>query len=112
MAGLPVFAGTPEKDIGLSYMLGPTCGYLAGFQIAAFLAGYLNFKTNIFNIFIKLILCVSTIYILGMLWLGMFIGWDKPIFNLGASPFLLAELFKILLLTFLTKKIIKFRKII
>ncbi len=33
--GLPVFAGTPEKGIGLAYMLGGTGGYLAGFVLAA-----------------------------------------------------------------------------
>ena len=110
--GFPVFAGTPEKGIGISYMLAHTGGYLAGFQFAAFFAGYLNFNTNIFKVFIKLVLCVSTIYILGMFWLGMLIGWDKPIFQLGALPFLFAELFKITILTLLAKKIIKLREFI
>ncbi|MBT7550852.1 MAG: biotin transporter BioY, partial [Gemmatimonadetes bacterium] len=32
-AGLPVFSGTPEKGIGLSYMLGGTGGYLIGFVL-------------------------------------------------------------------------------
>ena len=32
-AGLPVFAGTPEKGIGLAYMAGPTGGYLVGFLL-------------------------------------------------------------------------------
>jgi len=32
--GLPVFAGTPEKGIGLVYMMGPTGGYLLGFLVA------------------------------------------------------------------------------
>ena len=40
-AGLPVFAGTPEKGIGLAYMTGPTGGYLVGFVIAAAAIGYL-----------------------------------------------------------------------
>ena len=31
--GLPVFAGTPERGIGLAYMAGPTGGYLAGFLL-------------------------------------------------------------------------------
>ena len=110
--GFPVFAGTPEKGIGISYMLAHTGGYLAGFQFAAFFAGYLNFNKNIFKVFIKLVLCVSTIYILGMFWLGMLIGWDKPIFQLGALPFLFAELFKITILTLLAKKIIKLREFI
>ena len=110
--GFPVFAGTPEKGLGLVYFMGPTMGYLIGFLFAAFLAGYLNLKTNIFLIFLKLILSVSIIYILGILWLGHLIGWDKPLLELGVMPFLLAELFKISLLTILTKKLIKFRKFI
>ena len=110
--GLPVFSNSPEKGIGLVYFTGPTMGYLVGFLGATFLAGYLNFKTNIISIFFKLILSVSVIYILGILWLGNLIGWDKPIIQLGVSPFLLAELFKILILTLLAKKIIYFRKFI
>jgi len=110
--GFPVFAGTPEKGLGLAYFIGPTMGYLIGFLFAAFLAGYLNLKTNIFLIFLKLILSVSIIYILGILWLGHLIGWDKPLLELGLIPFLLAELFKISLLTIITKKLIKFRKLI
>ena len=110
--GLPVFSNSPEKGVGLIYFTGPTMGYLIGFLGATFLAGYLNLKTNIISIFFKLILSVSVIYILGILWLGNLIGWDKPVIQLGASPFLLAELFKILILTLLAKKIIYFRKFI
>ena len=112
LIGLPIFAGTPEKGVGLIYFTGPTMGYLIGFLFATFIAGYLNFKTNIFFIFIKLILSVSIIYIFGILWLGNLIGWDKPLLQLGVTPFLLAELFKISLLTILAKKLIKFRKFI
>ena len=110
--GLPVFSNSPEKGIGFAYFIGPTMGYLIGFLFATFLSGYLNLNTNIFLVFLKLILSVSIIYILGMFWLGSLIGWEKPIFELGAKPFLLAELFKILLLTLLSKKLIKLRKFI
>ena len=110
--GIPVFSNSPEKGVGLVYFTGPTMGYLIGFLSAVFLAGYLNLKNNIFIIFSKLILSVSTIYLFGVLWLGTLIGWDKPILELGVTPFLLAELFKICLLTILAKKIIKFRKFI
>jgi len=110
--GLPVFAGTPEKGVGFVYFTGPTMGYLIGFLFATFIAGYLNLKTNMFSVFLKLILSVSIIYVLGILWLGNLIGWDKPLLQLGVIPFLLAELFKISLLTVLTKKIIRFRKFI
>jgi|TARA_B100001741_G_C16514388_1_gene581401 biotin transport system substrate-specific component len=110
--GLPVFSNSPEKGVGLVYFMGPTMGYLIGFLLAVFFAGYLNFKSNYLTIFIKLIFSVSVIYILGLLWLGSLIGWDKPIFELGAKPFLLAELFKISLLTLITKKIVGLRKFI
>ena len=110
--GIPVFSNSPEKGVGLVYFTGPTMGYLVGFLSAVFFAGYLNLKRNIFIIFGKLVLSVSTIYLFGVLWLGTLIGWDKPILELGVIPFLLAELFKICLLTVLAKKIIRFRKFI
>ena len=110
--GMPVFSNSPEKGIGWIYFTGPTMGYLIGFLFATFLAGYLNFKTNIIFIFFKLIVSVSIIYILGVLWLGNLIGWDKPVIQLGVSPFLLAELFKVLLLVFLTPNLLKLKKLI
>ena len=108
--GIPVFSNSPEKGVGLVYFTGPTMGYLIGFLFAVFFAGYMNLKKNIFIIFSKLIISVSIIYLFGALWLGTLIGWDKPIIELGIAPFLLAELFKICLLTILAKKIIKFRR--
>tara|TARA_Y100001970_G_scaffold42527_1_gene52991 strand:- start:263 stop:814 length:552 start_codon:yes stop_codon:yes gene_type:complete len=110
--GLPVFSNSPEKGIGWIYFTGPTMGYLIGFLLATFLAGYLNFKTNIIFVFFKLIFSVSVIYILGVLWLGNLIGWDKPIIQYGVTPFLLAELFKIILLTIIGKQLLKLRKFI
>ena len=110
--GLPVFSNSPERGIGLVYFTGPTMGYLIGFLSASYLASFINSKDNLFKIFIKLIIAVSTIYLLGIIWLGILIGWEKPIYSLGVAPFLLAELFKILLLTLIAKKIIKFRNFI
>ena len=112
IVGLPVFAGTPEKGMGLVYFAGPTMGYLIGFLIAVSLAGLFSFNNNFFKNFVKLLFSVSFIYILGLIWLGSLIGWDKPIFKLGAQPFLLAELFKILLITFALSKIRKIRDFI
>ena len=108
--GLPVFSNSPEKGVGLVYFKGPTMGYLIGFLCAVFLTGYFKFGKNIIHNFFKILISVSTIYVLGLLWLGVLIGWDKPIFELGAKPFLLAELFKILILTFLASKLVKLRK--
>ena len=110
--GLPVFSNSPEKGVGLVYFTGPTMGYLIGFLTATFLASKIDSKDNFLFILSKLILATSTIYILGLFWLGTLIGWDKPIFELGAKPFLLAEIFKIIILTLLAKKIIKIRNFI
>ena len=110
--GLPVFSNSPEKGVGIVYFTGPTMGYLIGFLFATFLAGYFNFNKNILNNFVKLLLSVSTIYILGIFWLGNLIGWDKPIIQLGVTPFLLAELFKILILSLLANNIFKLRRFI
>ena len=110
--GLPVFSNSPEKGVGLIYFTGPTMGYLIGFLFATFFAGYLNLNKNVFVIFVKLIASVSIIYLFGVIWLGILIGWDKPIIQLGVTPFLLAELFKILILTLLTKKLINLKKFI
>ena len=110
--GLPVFSNSPERGVGLAYFTGPTMGYLIGFLSACFLSSFVKNNDNYLLIFLKLIFSVSTIYILGILWLGTLIGWDKPILDLGLMPFLIAEIFKICLLTLIAKKIIKFRKII
>tara|TARA_Y100000590_G_scaffold100455_1_gene114183 strand:+ start:627 stop:1178 length:552 start_codon:yes stop_codon:yes gene_type:complete len=110
--GLPVFANSPEKGVGIIYFTGPTMGYLIGFLIAVFLAGYLKHEKNFIFVFIKLLFAVSFIYLFGLLWLGYLIGWDKPIFKLGAQPFLLAELFKLFLLVILSPYIQKLKKII
>ena len=110
--GLPVFSNSPERGVGLAYFTGPTMGYLIGFLFACFFASFIKKDDNYLIIFFKLILSVSAIYILGILWLGALIGWDKPIFELGVMPFLIAEIFKITLLTVVAKKILILRKFI
>ena len=110
--GLPVFSGTPEKGTGLIYFTGPTMGYLLGFLVAVFISGKFIYDNNLFKNFLKLLLATSFIYILGISWLGNLIGWDKPIFQLGAQPFLLAELLKILIATFAINQIKKIKKLL
>ena len=110
--GLPVFSNSPEKGIGFIYFTGPTMGYLIGFLTACYLASKVKLEDNFLIVLSKLLLATSTIYIMGLLWLGIIIGWDKPIFALGAKPFLLAEIFKIAILALLFKQIIKIRKFI
>ena len=112
IVGLPVFSNSPEKGIGLVYFTGPTMGYLIGFLTASYLASKIKESDNFFVILSKLIIATSTIYFLGLIWLGTLIGWEKPIFALGAKPFLLAEIFKIVILALLAKQIIKIKKFI
>ena len=110
--GLPVFSNSPEKGVGLVYFTGPTMGYLIGFLSAGFLASKINNNDSFLLVLGKLVIATSTIYLFGLLWLGMLIGWDKPIFELGAKPFLLAEVFKIVLLALVVKQIVKIRNFI
>ena len=112
IAGLPVFSNSPEKGVGLIYFTGPTMGYLIGFLTASYLSSKVNNKDSFLLILTKLTIATSTIYILGLIWLGTLIGWDKPIFALGAKPFLLAEIFKIVLIALITKQILKIRSFI
>ena len=98
--GLPVFAGTPEKGIGLAYMIGPTGGYLAGYIFAVALVGWLaerGFDRNIFKIFGAMFVGNTIVFALGIVWLGTLLGWDKPILDWGLYPFILGDLTKIAL---------------
>jgi biotin transport system substrate-specific component len=97
--GIPVFSSSPEKGVGIVYFTGPTMGYLVGFLFTVYFAGSFNFSKNLFIKFFQLLFSISFIYILGVLWLGTLIGWEKPLFKLGVQPFLLAEIFKILIIT-------------
>jgi biotin transport system substrate-specific component len=98
--GLPVFAGTPEKGIGLAYMLGPTGGYLIGFVIAVAICGWLaerGWDRKPVTAATAMLAGNVLIYLPGLLWLGTVVGWDKPIVQWGLTPFLLGDLFKLLL---------------
>ena len=112
IVGIPVFSNSPEKGVGMIYFTGPTMGYLLGFIIAVYVAGKFNYNKNYLLNFIKIFFSVLLIYVLGLIWLGILIGWDKPIFDLGAKPFLLAELFKIFLLVIISTKVDFFKKFI
>ncbi len=100
--GLPVFAGTPEKGIGLAYMMGTTGGYLLGFVLAAALCGWLaerGWDRRVGTTALAMLLGNIVIYVPGLLWLGGLLGWDKPILEWGLTPFLLGDLAKLALAT-------------
>ncbi|MCK5166841.1 MAG: biotin transporter BioY [Rhodospirillaceae bacterium] len=98
--GLPVFSGTPEKGMGVAYMMGPTGGYLLGFIVAAWATGFLaerGWDRGVLTTASAMVIGNGIIYALGLLWLGSILGWDKPIIEWGMTPFLLADATKILL---------------
>ena len=100
--GLPVFAGTPEKGIGLAYMVGPTGGYLLGFLVAALACGWLAEKgwdKGPLTTIAAMLIGNAIIYAFGIAWLGSVIGWDKPVLEFGLYPFLVGDVIKIMLAT-------------
>ena len=98
-AGLPVFAGTPEKGIGIAYMAGPTGGYLAGFVLAAFLVGRLaerGWDRAAVTAFAAMLAGIVAIYLPGVAWLATLVGTDRAL-AFGLYPFVWGALLKIAL---------------
>lgn len=98
--GLPVFSGTPEKGLGLAYMMGTTGGYLLGFVVAVWATGFLaerGWGRGFVSTALAMVIGNAIIYTLGLLWLGSLLGWDKPIIEWGMTPFLLGDITKIAL---------------
>lgn len=98
-AGLPVFAGTPEKGIGLAYMMGPTGGYLVGFVAGAALTGWLcerGFDRSFLGLTAAMFIGHVVIFVFGVAWLAGLIGFEKA-WAAGVAPFYLATVLKTLL---------------
>jgi biotin transport system substrate-specific component len=98
-AGLPVFAGTPERGIGIAYMAGPTGGYLAGFIAAAWLSGQaaaLGWARTWATRALTIAASFLVIYALGVAWLSSFIGFGAAV-KAGVVPFLLGDAIKLAL---------------
>lgn len=92
--GLPVFAGTPEKGLGLAYMAGPTGGYLVGFAIAAWLVGRIaDWRQDAQAMALAALSGMVVIYACGWLWLASLIG-AEPAFVHGIVPFVFGDLLK------------------
>ena len=95
-AGLPVFAGTPEKGLGIAYMAGPTGGYLLGFAAAAYIVGWLaerGWDRSVLRLFAAMALGHVVIFAFGVAWLTQLVGLEKA-WLLGVTPFYAATLFK------------------
>lgn len=96
-AGLPVFAGTPERGIGIAYMLGPTGGYLAAFPVMAWMAGVAAERgVRWLGMALTLLIATAVNYTLGVTWLSTFFGVSKAV-EVGLLPFVLGDLVKLAL---------------
>ena len=92
-----MFAGTPERGIGLAYMAGPTGGYLVGFLAAAVIAGWTAQRSRHWSATVLgLLAAVAAIHVLGAVWLATLIGPAKAL-SLGVLPFLLGDAVKLAL---------------
>lgn len=91
--GYPVFAGTPEKGIGLAYMVGPTAGYLAAFPIAMWIAGKTAEVAGFVRLVVGFLAAHAVIFIGGFAWMAQLFGTEKA-WMLGVAPFILVTVVK------------------
>ncbi|KTR07283.1 hypothetical protein NS365_04225 [Aureimonas ureilytica] len=96
-AGLPVFSGTPERGIGLAYMMGPTAGYLLGFLLASALVGHWAAGRKFLGRFGAMLAGLALVYACGAAWLSLLVPADK-ILSVGVWPFVPGDLLKIAIL--------------
>jgi len=84
--GLPVFAGTPERGVGIAYMMGPTGGILAerGWDRSWLRTGAV------------MLLGHAVVFATGLAWLATLVGFDQAV-ALGFTPFIAATLAKTVL---------------
>ncbi len=99
--GLPVFAGTPEKGIGLAYMVGPTGGYLLGYMFAVVVVGALaraGFDRNPLTMAAAMAAGILAVYIPGVIWLsaawGAGFGWENW-YAYGVKTFIWVDALKL-----------------
>lgn len=96
-AGFPVFQGTPEKGIGLAYMVGTTGGFLAGFVAMAAIVGWAvdrGWGRNILKLLAAMLVAEVVMMAMGWAWLAYLIGPEKAWLG-GVAPFIIPDLVKI-----------------
>lgn len=97
MMGLPVFQGTPEKGLGVAYMMGTTGGFLAGFVVMAAIVGWAadrGWDRSLPRFLAVLLVAEIVMMAMGFAWLSAIIGADKA-WQFGVAPFIVADLVKV-----------------
>ncbi|ESW80473.1 biotin transporter BioY [Mesorhizobium sp. C280B] len=97
--GVPVFQSTPEKGIGIAYMLGSTGGYLAGFVVMAAIVGWAadrGWDRHPIKLFNAMLVAEIVMMAMGFAWLALLIGPEKS-WQFGVLPFIVGDLIKVAL---------------
>jgi len=95
LLGLPVFA----YGGGFMYIFGPTGGFIIGFLLAAIILGHLADKgwgRSLFTSILCMVIGLFIIYFMGILQLSVIKGFDYAILK-GFYPFIIGDLYKLLL---------------
>jgi biotin transport system substrate-specific component len=95
--GWPVFQSTPEKGIGIAYMMGTTGGFLAGFVVMAVIVGWAadrGWDRSFFRFLAALLVAEVVMMAMGFGWLANLIGADKA-WTFGVMPFIVPDLVKV-----------------
>lgn len=94
LSGLPIFSNAGS---GLSYLFGPTGGYILGFIFSSlFIAQYIKYSRNFFTTL--LIFCLGDLILLscGVIWLKVILGYSLPrTLLIGFLPFIPGDLIKV-----------------
>ncbi len=97
--GLPVFQSTPEKGIGVAYMLGTTGGFLAGFVAMAAIVGWAadrGWGRSPLKLFGAMLAAEVVMLGMGFAWLAAIIG-AAGAWQFGVAPFIVPDLIKVAL---------------
>ena len=97
IAGLPVFAFSPELPQGFARLLGPTGGYLMAYPLAAFVTGLLaerGLDRRYLSSILAMAVGLSVIFAGGVLWLANGVGTTAAL-SVGLYPFLVVDVIKI-----------------
>jgi biotin transport system substrate-specific component len=103
IAGLPVFAASPDLPQGAARLLGATGGYLMSYPFAAFVAGWLarrGLDRRYLTSFLAMAAGLAVVFACGVTWLTLFApGADgrslQTALAFGFYPFVLVDLAKL-----------------
>lgn len=102
MAGLPVFAASPDLPQGIARLAGPTGGYLMSYPFAALVAGTLarrGLDRRYLTSFVAMAAGLAVVFACGVAWLALFApgsaGSLQAALAVGFYPFVVADLIKL-----------------